>query len=177
MNALIRIAKKIDSALGQILKWLTIGLTVIITLIISADIFLRYVPLTTLTWKEEIIELCFAGIVFFGAAAVWMLKGHFSVVDFLVRRIKAERAKAAYRLVLELIMLAFAGIFFWYSLDLVSRAYEVTSVFNIPKKYIYLCMPVSSAIMIAYSLSFVAKNVIELAGSKGGKPAGKSEKD
>jgi TRAP-type transport system small permease protein len=163
MKTLIRILKGIDSFLTAALKWLTIGLTVVITLIISAGVFLRYVPLTTLTWKDEIIELCFAGMVFFGAAAVWMAKGHFSVGDFLAKRIKGERAKAGYQLLLELITLAFAALFFKYSLDLVNRAYEVTSVFAIPKKYIYLCMPISSVIMICYSLVFVARNVIGLA--------------
>jgi TRAP-type C4-dicarboxylate transport system permease small subunit len=166
MNTLVRILNDIDSALIALLKWLTIGLTVAITLIISAGVFLRYVPLTTLTWKDEIIELCFAGMVFFGAAAVWMAKGHFSVGDFLTRRIKGERTKAAYQLLLELITLLFAALFFKYSLDLVNRAYEVTSVFAIPKKYIYLCMPISSAIMIAYSIVFVARNVIGIASPK-----------
>jgi TRAP-type transport system small permease protein len=166
MKTLLRTLKGIDSALVSILKWLTIGFTVAITLIISADVFLRYVPLTTLTWKEEVIEMCFAGMVFFGAAAVWMAKGHFSVGDFLTRKIKGERAKAGYQLMLELIVLMFAVLFFKYSLDLSSRAYEVTSVFNIPKKYIYMCMPASSAIMICYSIVFVARNAIGFASPK-----------
>jgi TRAP-type C4-dicarboxylate transport system permease small subunit len=163
MKNLVRILKGIDSTLVAVLKWLTIGLTVAITLIISADVFLRYVPLTTLTWKEEVIELCFAFMVFFGAAAVWIAKGHFSVGDFLTKRIKGERAKAAYQLLLELITLAFAVLFFKYSMDLVNRAYEMTSVLNIPKKYIYCCMPASSLIMICYSIVFVARDFIGIA--------------
>ncbi len=162
MSDLTNALNRIDKILTSILKWLTIGFTAAITLIISADIFLRYVPLTTLTWKEEIIELCFAGLVFFGAAAVWMAKGHFTVGDFLVKKIKGERAKAAYQLGLEIFTLAFAAVLFWYSLQLSLRAYEATSVFNIPKKYIYLCMPASAAIMIAYSLGYVARNIITL---------------
>jgi len=166
MKSIAKILSGIDSILTSILKWLTIVLTLVITLIIAADIFLRYVPLTTLTWKEEIIEICFAFVVFFGAAAVWMAKGHFSVGDFLTKRIKGERAKSAYQLFLELITLAFVVIFFKYSLDLVSRAHEATSVFNIPKKYIYSCMPASSAIMICYSIVFVVRDVIGIANPK-----------
>jgi TRAP-type C4-dicarboxylate transport system permease small subunit len=166
MKAIVRMLKGIDSALVAVLKWLTIGLTLAITLIIVADVFLRYVPLTTLTWKEEVIELCFAGLVFFGAAAVWMAKGHFSVGDFLTKRIKGERAQSGYQLLLELAVLTFAVLFFKYSLDLVRRAHEVTSVLNIPKKYIYLCMPISSAIMILYSLVFVARAAIGVASPK-----------
>jgi TRAP-type transport system small permease protein len=166
MKTIIRILNAIDRVLVAVLKWLTIGLTVAITLIICAGVFLRYVPLTTLTWKDEIIELCFAGMVFFGAAAVWMAKGHYTVGDFLTMRIKGERGKAGYQLMLELVVLIFAALFLKYSLDLVNRAYEVTSVFGIPKKYIYLCMPVSSAIMICYSIVFVARNVIGFASPK-----------
>lgn len=60
----------------------------------------------------------------------------------------------------ELVALGFAVILFTYALSLALRARETTAVFQIPKRILYSCMPVSSLIMIAYSLAFVIKGAI-----------------
>jgi len=166
MKNLIRVLGRIDAFLTAIIKWLTIALTLAISLIITANILLRYVPITTFPWSDEIVEACFAYIVFLGSAAVWMTKGHFSVGDWLSKRIKGERARQVNQLAIELVTLAFACLFFRYSLELTLRAQEATSVFQIPKKYIYACMPASALIMIAYSLVYVAKACIGAADPK-----------
>jgi len=105
-------------------------------------------------------------LVFYGAAAVWMSKGHFSVGDWLGKFAKGERAKSAYRLLLEIVGLGFALILFKYSLSLALRSGEATAVFQIPKKVLYSCMPVSSLIMIAYSVAFIVRGAIGTASPK-----------
>jgi len=156
----------IDRILTSAIKWLTILLFLVLTLIITANILLRIFPITSLHWADEIVELGFAWMVFFGAAGVWMIKGHFSVGDWIGKALKGERARSACRLILELITLLFALVFLKYSLDLTLRAREVTSVFQIPKKVLYACMPASTLIMVAYSLVFVSRNVIGIASPK-----------
>ena len=56
--------------------------------------------------------MSFAALVFLGAAAVWMVKGHFSVGDWFGRLARGERLRSAYRLLLELIALLFAAVLF-----------------------------------------------------------------
>jgi TRAP-type C4-dicarboxylate transport system permease small subunit len=157
MNALVKALEKADRILTLILKIITIALLATLTLIVTANILLRIFPFTSLHWSDEIVELCFAALVFYGAAGVWMVKGHFSVGDWISKVVKSERARCAYRLLLELISLAFACVLFYYSLNLVLRAREVTSVFQIPKKVLYSCMPVSGLIMMAYSIVYVVR--------------------
>ncbi len=160
MKKLIRALGKVDAVVTAVLKWLTIAFFLAIAVIVTATILLRIFPFTSLHWTDEIVELCFAGLVFFGSAGVWMVKGHFSVGDWIGKFAKGERGKNGYRLLLELITLGFAIVFFKYSLSLALRAREATSVFQIPKKLIYSCMPISSLIMIAYSLIFVVRGII-----------------
>jgi TRAP-type C4-dicarboxylate transport system permease small subunit len=126
---------------------------------------LRFVPalarLVSLNWFDEVVELLYAALAFYGAAAVWMARGHFSVGDWISKRIPSEHGRRAYRLLLELGCLGFAVVFFLYSLQLTVQCQETTPVFGISKKVHYSCMPVSAAIMAVYSL----KNaVLELAG-------------
>jgi TRAP-type C4-dicarboxylate transport system permease small subunit len=160
MRALLSILDGADRVLTAIVRTLTILLFLALLLIISANILLRFFPITSLHWLDEIVEMCFAALVFYGAAGVWMVHGHFSVGDWFGKIAKNERARSAYRLLLECITLAFAGVLFFYSLNLVTRSIEVTAVFQIPKRVLYSCMPVASLIMVAYSLVYVTRAVI-----------------
>ncbi|HUX22501.1 MAG TPA: TRAP transporter small permease subunit [Spirochaetia bacterium] len=160
IKKLLKVLAVIDKTIAAILKYVTITLFVAIALIVTANVLLRILPITSLHWTDEIVEMCFAGLVFYGAAGVWMLHGHFSVGDWIGKRVRRERTRSAYRLLIELITLVFAAVFFYYSMNLMGRAHEVSSVFQIPKKVFYSCMPISSAIMIAYSLVFVVRSAI-----------------
>jgi TRAP-type mannitol/chloroaromatic compound transport system permease small subunit len=103
---------RIDQFLLTIFKWLCVTLFVILTIIITGNVFVRYVPVMSLHWLDEIVELSFAWMVFFGSAAVWILKGHFSAGDWISRLLHNPRAKAAYRLIVDLITFVFIAVFF-----------------------------------------------------------------
>jgi TRAP-type C4-dicarboxylate transport system permease small subunit len=152
--------KKIDDVVLAVLKWITITVFAAITLILTANVFVRYVPIMSLHWLDEIVELLFAALVFYGAAAVWILKGHFSAGDWIGKLFKNPRAKSAVRLIVDLVSLGFIAVFFYYSMDLVRRSLEVTAVFQIPKRVLYSCMPVSSGLMAIYALKYVLEDAI-----------------
>ena len=89
------------------LKVVTIASFVFLTILITANVFVRFFPVVSLHWFDEIIELLYAYLVFYGAAALWILRGHISVGDWISGRLfKGETALRAYRLVLELLGLA-----------------------------------------------------------------------
>jgi TRAP-type transport system small permease protein len=157
VKSLVKILGSIDRGLTVLLKWLTIVLFIVIALIVTANILLRFFPVTSFHWMDEIVEMSFAALVFYGAAAVWMTRGNFSVGDWFGALVKNARARSAYRLLLELVTLAFAVVLFLYSSSLVLRAIEVTAVFQIPKKILYSCMPLAGLIMVAYSLVHVVR--------------------
>jgi TRAP-type C4-dicarboxylate transport system permease small subunit len=162
----IRILTAMDRILTAILKAITIAVFLTLTAIITANILLRFFPVTSLHWSDEIVEMCFAALVFYGAAGVWMVKGHFSVGDWISKVIQNLRARSAYRLLIELVSLAFACILFYFSLSLVIRAREVSSVFQIPKNVFYSCMPASALIMVAYSTLYVVRAAIAMVNPK-----------
>lgn len=183
--------KKIDDIAILVIKIITIAVFVCLILILTGTVFfrlmadlakrltdaqsplVRFVPVVSMHWTDEIVELLFAALVFYGAAGGWILKGHFSAGDWIGKRMKNPRARAAYRLVVDLIAASFIGIFFWYSLNLFLLASDVTSVFGIPKKVLYACMPISSAVMMLYSLKFVVLGIMQIIrpGQEEAKPA------
>jgi TRAP-type C4-dicarboxylate transport system permease small subunit len=153
--------KRMDRVILGTLKVITITSFVILTILISANVFVRFVPIASLHWFDEIIELVYAYLVFYGAAALWITRGHISVGDWIEERIiKNVRTRYFYRMTLELLVLFFTVIFFYYSLRLTILALDVTNVFAIPKRILYSCLPISGAIMVIYTLRNI---VVELA--------------
>jgi TRAP-type C4-dicarboxylate transport system permease small subunit len=151
----------IDKVVLNVLKAITITGFILLTVLISANVFVRFFPIVSLHWFDEIIELLYAYMVFYGASALWITKDHISVGDWISGTIvKNERLKHVYGVIVEVLVLIFVLIFFFYSLQLTERALDVTNVFAIPKKILYSCMPVSGAIMIIYSIRNIMVELI-----------------
>jgi TRAP-type C4-dicarboxylate transport system permease small subunit len=161
MQNILGALKKIDKIVFAVLKALTITLFVLLSLLVTANVLVRFVPVVSLHWFDEIVEMLYACLVFYGAAVLWITREHFSVGDWIGATIlKGSRTRHVYRAVLEVLVLIFAVIFFYYSLRLTILAQDVTNVFAIPKGVLYSCMPVAGAIMVIYSLRNLAVELI-----------------
>jgi TRAP-type C4-dicarboxylate transport system permease small subunit len=160
-NAMSSFIKGVDRVILGTLKMITIASFVLLTLLVSANVFVRFFPVVSLHWFDEIIELVYAYLVFYGAAALWITRGHISVGDWIgAKIIRNVRARHFYRIIIELLVLFFVAIFFYYSLRLTILALDVTNVFAIPKRVLYSCLPVSGAIMVIYAVRNITVETI-----------------
>jgi TRAP-type C4-dicarboxylate transport system permease small subunit len=164
--------KYVDKVILKTLKVVTITSFVLLTILISANVFVRFFPIVSLHWFDEIIELLYAYLVFYGAAALWISHEHFGVGDWIEKRIKNIRIKYAYRMMIELLVLCFVVIFFYYSLRLTMLARDVTNVFAISKRILYSCLPVSGAVMMIYSIRNITVEMVGMikSGQEEGNP-------
>jgi TRAP-type transport system small permease protein len=161
MNGFTTLMQRFDRILTGILKFITVALFLTLLLILTVNVGSRLLPFSlSLHWLDEIVELCFASLVFYGAAAVWMERGHFSAGNWVAKVCRKPRLVSLYRVLVELASLAFIGIFFRYSLNLTLRSSEVTAVFQIPKWVLYSAMPLAGAIMVLYSVGAVLTEVL-----------------
>jgi TRAP-type transport system small permease protein len=162
MGKILNILQGVDRFILALLKAFAILCFILLTILISANVLVRFVPVISLHWFDEIIETLYAYMIFYGAAALWITREHISVGDWISGRfIKKPKAVRVYRLILECLVLVFAMIFLFYSRRLTSMAQDVTNVFAIPKKILYSCMPISGLVMVVYSLRNI---VVEIAG-------------
>jgi TRAP-type transport system small permease protein len=161
MKGFAILMQRFNRVLTGILKVMTVALFLALLLILTVNVGSRLLPFSlSLHWLDEIVELCFASLVFYGAAAVWMEKGHFSAGNWIAKACKRPRLVGLYRVLVDLASLAFIWIFFRYSLNLTLRTSEVTAVFQIPKWVLYSSMPVAGAIMVLYSLGAVLMGLL-----------------
>ena len=172
---MISLLKTIDIWVQRILQYIAMAMFAVLALLLIANISLRLindfiqfllenglegtanliqsvVTINSFYWFDEIIELSFAALVFYGAAALWCAKLHFSVGDWISPRIKNVHLKHFYRLLILIISATFMAVLFWYSLKLTLRTNQVTTAFQIKQWILYSCIPVSSMIMLIYSV-------------------------
>jgi TRAP-type C4-dicarboxylate transport system permease small subunit len=155
---LMNILKLIDLIILNTLKAVTIACFVILTVLVSANVLVRFFPVASLHWFDEIIELVVAALIFYGSAALWITREHFGVGDWIGKRL-APRLRQAYHVVIELLALVFVAVFFYYSYALANSAEDVTNAFAIPKWILYSCLPISAAIMIIYSFRKIMEEI------------------
>jgi TRAP-type C4-dicarboxylate transport system permease small subunit len=158
--------KTIDKVILTTLKGITITSFILLTILISANVLVRFFPIASLHWFDEIIELLYAYLVFYGAAALWISHEHFGVGDWIERRIKNVRMRYVYTIIIQFLVLCFAVIFFYYSLRLTLLARDVTNVFALPKRILYSCLPASGTIMIIYSIRNIVLEMIGVSKSR-----------
>ncbi len=184
------LADKLDRTVRGLLRALCTLLFIALALILLTNVYLRqlndfanwlearglagwastargFAPLTSMHWFDEIVELLFAYLVFYGAAALWGTKGHFSIGDWISKRLPGKRLVAVYQLCVTAISLAFIAVFCFYSYRLTMSATELSTVFQIPKGVMYSCMPISSFIMTCYSVAELLRGVGNVLAPKG----------
>ncbi len=143
---------RLDRGVILLLRWICIFLFAAIAVILTLNIIVRFVPIMSMHWFDEILELLYGALIFYGAAAVWVTHSHFSVGDWISKYLKSVRARFLYRFIVECFSLVFIAIFFWYAFDLLLKTEEQTTAFAMSKKWLYACMPVTGGIMVLYSL-------------------------
>jgi TRAP-type C4-dicarboxylate transport system permease small subunit len=153
--------KKIDHVLGLGLRWGSCTLLVVIFILMIGNALVRFVPVVSFGWFDEIIEMLVAWFIFLGAAALWRENQHFTVA-FLPDWLKGSKAGHALGIVIDLISLSFILVFTYYSWNLTMRAVSVTPILMMPKGAMYICMPVSGALMIIYSARNIIGNFVRL---------------
>ncbi|MEJ2638559.1 MAG: TRAP transporter small permease [Desulfosarcinaceae bacterium] len=149
----------LDRALVFGLRTICVCCLALLLLILSGNVFVRHLPVAAFYWFDEVVEWIFAWMVFFGASALWARDEHFKL-EWINAKIKGTRAGHALSVGLELISLFFLVIFFYQALRLTLLAKDWTPVFNVSRRYLYVCMPVSGLIMVGYSIRNVIREII-----------------
>jgi TRAP-type C4-dicarboxylate transport system permease small subunit len=94
---------------------------------------------------------------------LWITRELFCVGDWIgTKVITSASGRHVYRILLESLSLLFVLVFFFYSFRLTVLAQDVTNVFAIPKRILYACMPIAGAVMVAYSIGNIIREMLPL---------------
>lgn len=145
------IIRKVDRILLLAMRWGTIACLVSLLFFVAAGVFVRFVPIASMGWADEIIEMAFAWMVFLGASALWRERSHFRV-ELLPHWFSGSRAGRFLEIVLSFIALLFLFIFTYEGGMLAIRATDRSPILEITRTYFYVVMPIAGAVMISYTI-------------------------
>jgi len=150
-----------NRGLVHALRMICICCFTLLLLLLAGNVFVRHFPVAAFYWFDEVVEGMFAWMVFFGAAALWARDEHFRL-EWINEKIKGTETGHLVAAGLELISLLFLMIFFYQALRLTILAKDWTPVFNISRRYLYVCMPISGLIMVGYGIRNVLRETRSL---------------
>ena len=150
-------ARRIDRALDVAMRWISALCLVVLLVLVSLIVLIRFWPVVALGWEDEVVELAFAWMVFLGSAAIWR-SGEHIVIDFIPQALAGSWPGRALEVVLGALMLGFLGVFTWYGWLLTLQSQGNTSpMLVLPRPLWYAAVPVSGVVMIGYTIARMVK--------------------
>ena len=150
--------KLIDRVVLQFFRILALFLLCVLFVLVSTNVILRFFPVFSIGWFDEIVELSFAWMVFTAAAVLWRYRQH-PQIDFLEFLLDGTRYRPMLLTFIELVNIAFLSVLTYYSGVLTLTAAATSPIFQIPRKFFYVAMPTAGFYMAIVSLFFLAGHV------------------
>ncbi len=156
-----------DHLLGKV-EWIFIGAALAVTsVLLFANVVLRYVFFAPLNWAEELTLYLMVWMVFIGGSIAVRTRGHMAIDLLPLLLSPANRKRLA--LLVGMTAFVFFATFFWYSLLHTLRVRSVeqlTPVMQAPMWLTYLAMPVGSMLMALRTLQSLVRTVREAPGER-----------
>ena len=144
------------SAAWRLLE-LTTGLLIgAITVLVTVQVFARYVLNNTPPWSEELCRYLFIWVSFLGACVATRRAAHLGV-DSLVSRLPAGTREVLRHAVSTLIVV-FTGLLVWQGAALVpAMASQRSPSMAMSLQYVFAAIPIAGAIMLALQIRGLAR--------------------
>ncbi len=142
---------KVDRIMGITLRGGSSFCIASLWIIVTAIVLFRFLPIFSMGWTDEIVELLFAWMVFTGAAELCRQRKHFTV-DLIPNMIAGTRTGHVLGIVIQLLALAFLLVFTYEGFLLAIKATDRSPIFELPKTLWYLSLPITGAIMLGYTI-------------------------
>jgi TRAP-type C4-dicarboxylate transport system permease small subunit len=141
-------------------KWLLIVILAAMSVIIFANVGLRYLTSQSIEWAEEVARHLMIWLTFLGCGPVLRYGGHIAI-DNLQDGLPPGAARAL-RLLIALLMLGFFACFVYFGLEYMDRTqYQLTPATQISFATIYAALPVGMALCIVHGLLIAREYVRE----------------
>lgn len=151
--------KRLDRVLIAVLRYIALGCFIGLMFLLAATVFVRFVPISSLGWSDEIVAWAFAWMVFMGTAVLWRDNEHFRVT-WLEHKLNGKKSGRILDFLVKFLSIFFLAIMTYYGLKLTLRAHDRSPILELPRHLWYACIPLAGAIMIGYSIRNLVQDVL-----------------
>jgi len=142
---------KFEQAFIAVNRWILIFLLSAMSVIVFANVVMRYVTDASIPWSEEVSRHMMIWLTFIGGGLVLRSGGHIAI-DNLQDALPTAGARAM-RGVVFVLLVAFLGLLVYHGWDYAQRTMvQTTAATEIPFGYIYMAMPIGAALMLIHLL-------------------------
>ena len=144
-------AVKIEHLFVAFNRWVLILLLGAMSLIVFANVVMRYVTDASIPWAEEVSRHMMIWLTFLGSGLVLRSGGHIAI-DNLQNALPTNAARLVRTIVLVM-MLAFLVLLTYFGYDYASRTMvQTTAATQVPFGYIYLAIPIGAFLTLVHLL-------------------------
>lgn len=152
--------RQIDRVILHINRWILIIAMGAMSVIVFANVVLRYTSGDSILWSEEVARYLMIWLTYLGIGPVLRLGGHMAI-DTLQDAVGEPRAKYLRALIVAL-MLGFCLVLVFVGVDFVERTWvQSTPVTDIPFSFIAAAIPVGFAFTIWHMLAVARGFVVD----------------
>ena len=150
---------KLDQLLTAAVRWTVIAMMAVMTTVVFSQVLARYLFNASLSWSEEMARFAFVWLSFMGAAILVRRDEHIRVTmlaDMLPDRYWGFARALEYLGVLTCLYFFVIG-----GLSLTSAEWsQLAPATQIPMGWVYLIIPVASLLMLLWTLSAIASDIV-----------------
>ncbi len=152
--------KRIFNRIEEITTRITAFLIIMLTILVSWEVFARYVLNTGAFWAEEVSITAMMWIAFLGASGGIWTDSHICL-KFVIE-IFPDTMRKTINIINYIIVGSFSLLLFNFGITLVKKTISgKLSATNIPIGYTYLIIPISTAFMVIFSLLKIVQAIIK----------------
>lgn len=130
------------------------------SIIVFANVSLRYLTNFSITWSEEVARYLMIWMTFIGAGLVLRFGGHVAITN--LQEAMPRTVQRVMRAAIAVLLFAFFGVMMWIGWDYMSRMqFQLTPATRIPFSYVYTAMPIGFFLLIVHLLLVLKSYVTE----------------
>jgi TRAP-type C4-dicarboxylate transport system permease small subunit len=152
---MVRTLTALDRGVVFLIRWFVVLALMAMLVLLTLGIFVRLVPVFSMSGYDEVIEFLVAWTVFLGAVALWREGTLFKVE--LVDLLGSVRLVRLADLLARGLMLAFAIIFLREGWEFAAGSTETMPFLFVSKQPWYAAMPVAGLLMTVYGIAGVVQ--------------------
>lgn len=150
--------KTFEQLLVALNKWVLVLLLSAMSIIVFANVSLRYLTNFSIVWAEEVARYLMIWMTFLGAGMALRVGGHVAITN--LHDVVSTGVARYLRGIVAIVLLSFFLLMIWIGYEYMSRmGRQLTPATRISFSYIYAAMPIGFALLTLHFL-FVVKSYI-----------------
>ena len=152
----MKVFRTLDTYLTKLIEVFVVIAFIAMVILVAAQVFVRYLTTSSLTWSDEASRYLMVYMIFFGMVVLVKERRHVAVPN-LVDALPPKVKKAVLFISYIIQLLFFSAMVYGYTLIQKTASLRTSAALFIPMNIVYICIPITGALMASYIIRDIAE--------------------